>query len=65
VGGWVRAHVCFTVLHNEELHALSFSPNIVTVIKSKEIIWVRHVAGNAEMRNVYRIVIWDREGRPI
>jgi hypothetical protein len=30
-------------LHNEELHGLYCSPNIVRVIKSRRIRWVRHV----------------------
>jgi hypothetical protein len=31
-------------LHNEELHNLNFSPNIIRVIKSREIRWVGNVA---------------------
>jgi hypothetical protein len=31
-------------LHNEELHDLYFSPNIVRVIKSGRIRWAGHVA---------------------
>jgi hypothetical protein len=32
-------------LHNEELHDLYSSPNIVRVIKSRRMRWARHVAG--------------------
>jgi hypothetical protein len=31
-------------LHNEELHNLYSSPNIIRIIKSRRMIWVRHVA---------------------
>ena len=31
-------------LHNEELHSLYRSPNIVRVIKSRRLRWARHVA---------------------
>jgi hypothetical protein len=35
-------------LHNEELHRLLSSSNIIRVIKSVEMIWVGHVAFMAE-----------------
>jgi hypothetical protein len=31
-------------LHNDELHSLYSSPNIVRVIKSRRMRWARHVA---------------------
>jgi len=37
-------------LHNEELNDLSFSPNIVRVIKSRRMRWVGHVARMGEGR---------------
>jgi hypothetical protein len=37
VGGWRK-------LHNEELHNLHSSPNIITMIKSRTVRWVGHVA---------------------
>jgi hypothetical protein len=38
-------------LHNEELHALYFSPNIIRVIRSRRLRWAGHTAhiGRAEM----------------
>jgi hypothetical protein len=41
-------------LHNEELHYLYTSPNIVRVIKSRRITWAGHVARMGEERGVYR-----------
>jgi hypothetical protein len=62
VGGWRR-------LHNEELHYLYASPNVIRVIKSKRIIWVGPVACMGEMRNAYKIFVGITErkrqlGRP-
>jgi hypothetical protein len=31
-------------LHNEELHDLYYSPNIIRIMKSRSMRWVRHVA---------------------
>jgi hypothetical protein len=40
-GGWTK-------LHNEELHNLYPSPNIIRMIKSRRIRWAGHVARMAE-----------------
>jgi hypothetical protein len=32
------------ILHNEELHNLFSSPNIISMIESRTVIWDRHVA---------------------
>jgi hypothetical protein len=40
-------------LHNNELHNLYASPNITRLIKSRGIIWARHIARMTEMRNAY------------
>jgi hypothetical protein len=47
-------------LHNDELHSLYSSPNIVKVIKSCRMRWVGHVARMREGRGVSRFLI----GRP-
>jgi PAS domain-containing protein len=44
-------------LHNEELHALYFSPNIIRQIKSRRMRWAGHVARMGEERNVYRVLM--------
>jgi hypothetical protein len=43
-------------LHNEELHDLYCSPNIIGVIRSRRVSWVGHVACMVEMRNVNRVL---------
>jgi hypothetical protein len=50
-------------LHNEELHNLYFSPNIIRVIKSSWMRWAGHVARMREKRNAYRILLGKPEGR--
>jgi hypothetical protein len=47
-------------LHNDELHSLYSSPNIVRVIKSRRMGWAGHVAPIGEGRGVYRVLV----GRP-
>ena len=44
-------------LYNEELNDLYSSPNIVRVIKSRRMRWVRHVARMGEERGVYRVLV--------
>ena len=43
-------------LHNEELHSLYRSPNIVRVIKSRRLRWVGHVARMEEGRSAFKIL---------
>jgi hypothetical protein len=50
-------------LHNDELHNLYSSPNIVRVIKSKSMKWAGHVARMGEGRVVYRILVGKPEGK--
>jgi hypothetical protein len=55
-GDWRR-------LHNEELNDLYSSPNIVRVIKSRRMRWVRHAARMGE-REIHTRFLWGdlREG---
>jgi hypothetical protein len=50
-------------LHNDELHNLYSSPNIVRVIKSRWIRWVGHVAHMGEGRGVYRVLVGKPKGK--
>jgi hypothetical protein len=53
-------------LHNNELHDLYSSPNIVTVIKSRKMSWAGHVARMGEGRGAYRVLVGRPEGqRPL
>jgi hypothetical protein len=40
-------------MHNEELHDLYSSPNIIRVIKSRTIRWVGHVARMGEVHTAF------------
>jgi hypothetical protein len=55
-GGWRK-------LHNEELHNLYSSPNIIRVIKSRRMRWTGHAARIGESRNAYRILVGNPERR--
>jgi hypothetical protein len=50
-------------LHNEELHNLYSSPNLIRTIKSRRMRWAGHVARMGEKRNAYRILLGKPEGR--
>jgi hypothetical protein len=50
-------------LHNDELHNLYSSPNIVRMIKSRRMRWAVHVAGMGEGRGVYRVLVGRPEGK--
>jgi hypothetical protein len=50
-GGWRK-------LHNEELHNLYSSPNIMKMIKSRMMKWAR----GGEKRNAYRLLVGKSEG---
>ena len=48
-GEWIK-------LHNEELHNLYHSPNVVRVIKSRTLIWAAHIARIEEGRSAFKIL---------
>jgi hypothetical protein len=47
--------------HNEELHILYSSPNIIKQIQSRRMRWAGHVARMGEERNVYRVLMGKPE----
>ena len=49
-------------LHNEELHGLYRSPNIVRAIKSRRLKWAGHVARMEESRSVFKILTGQPTG---
>jgi hypothetical protein len=55
-GGWRK-------LHNEELHNLYSSPNIIRMMKSRRMRWAVHVARTREKWNAYRILLGKPEGK--
>jgi hypothetical protein len=57
-GGWRK-------LHNEELHCLYSSLDIIRVIKPRRMSWTGHVACMKEMRNVYIFVGKPGGKRPV
>jgi hypothetical protein len=50
-------------LHNDELHSLYSSSNIVRVIKSRRMRWAGHVARMGEGRGIYRVLVGRPEGK--
>jgi hypothetical protein len=50
-------------LHNDELHRLYSSPNIVRVIKSRRMRCVGHVTRMGEGTGVYRVLVGRPEGK--
>jgi hypothetical protein len=50
-------------LHNDELHSLYSSLNIVRVIKSRRMRWAGHVARMGEGSGVYMVLVGRPEGK--
>jgi hypothetical protein len=50
-------------LHNDELHSLYSSPNIVRMIKSRRMRWVGHVARRGKGRSVYKVLVGRSKGK--
>jgi hypothetical protein len=58
-----------TRLHNEELHNLYASPNVIRLVKSMSMRWAGHVTFMRQSTNVYKILVGKSEverplGRP-
>jgi hypothetical protein len=53
-GGWRR-------MHNEELHNLYASLNIIRMIKSGRMIWARHMELMGNMKIAYKILVGKPE----
>jgi hypothetical protein len=58
-----KEDVSWRKLHNDDLHILYSSPNIVTLIKSKKMRCAGHVARMGEGRGVYKVCIGRSEGK--
>jgi hypothetical protein len=50
-------------LHNEELHNLCSSPDIIRQIKSRRIGWTGHVAHMGKEGKVYKVLVEKPEGK--
>jgi hypothetical protein len=50
-------------LHNEELHKLYFSHNIIGMMKSRRMRWEWHVAYMRENGNAFKILVESRKVR--
>jgi hypothetical protein len=55
-GGWRE-------LHNEELHDLFSSPNIIRITKSRRMKWAGQAEGMGEKRNAYRLSVGKPQGK--
>jgi hypothetical protein len=49
-------------LHNEKLHNLYSSPDIIRQVKSRRMRWAGHVASMGEERKVYKVLVGKPEG---
>jgi hypothetical protein len=50
-------------LHNEELHNLYSSPDIIRQVKSRRMRWAGHVARMGEDRKLYKVFVGKPEGK--
>jgi hypothetical protein len=51
------------VLHNEELHNLYSSPDIIRQVKARRMMWAGHVARVGQKRKVYKVLVGKPEGK--
>jgi hypothetical protein len=50
-------------LHNEDLHNLYSSPNIIQVIKLRRMKWAGHVACKVDSKGAYRVLVGKSAGK--
>jgi hypothetical protein len=50
-------------LHNEELHNLYSSPDIIGQVKSRQMRWAGHMACMGEERKVYKVLVGKPKGK--
>jgi hypothetical protein len=50
-------------MHNEELHNLYSSPDIIRQIKSRRMKWAGHVTRMGEERKLYKVLVGKPEGK--
>jgi hypothetical protein len=50
-------------LHNEELHNLYSSPDIIRQVQTRRMRWAGHVARMGEERKVYNVLLGKPEGK--
>jgi hypothetical protein len=58
-----RRKTSWRKLHNDELHSLYSSRNIVREIKSRRMRWAGHVARMGVGKGVYRVLVGRPEGK--
>jgi hypothetical protein len=51
------------ILHNEHLHNLYGSTNIIRMLKSRRIRWAGNVARMGEIRNAQNILVGNTDGK--
>jgi hypothetical protein len=50
-------------LHDDELHNLYSTPDIILMLKSRKMRWAEHVAHMGEKRNSYGVLLGRPEGK--
>jgi hypothetical protein len=60
---WDEVTVEWRKLHNEELHSLYSSPDIIRQFKSRRMRWAGHVARVGEERKMYKVLMEKPEGK--
>jgi hypothetical protein len=53
----------WTKLHNEELHNMYSSPNIIRQVKSRRMRWAGHMARMGEERKLYKVLMGKLKGK--